>query len=87
MKFIYTRQFVKEYKRLPQNIQNKFKEKIKLMEKDFSHPSLRIKKLNIKIKNIEIWAGSLTMNYRFLFNIYEDYCTFMHIGTHDILDK
>jgi len=87
MKFIYTRQFIKEYKKLPQDIQNKLKDKVKLLEKNFSHPSLRIKKLNMKIGSVEIWAGSLTMNYRFLFSIYEDYYTFLHIGTHDILNK
>lgn len=87
MKFIYTRQFIKEYKKLPQTVQNNFKEKIKLLEKNFSHPSLRVKKVNFKIANAEIWAGSLTMNYRFLFSIYDGHYTFLHVGTHDILDK
>lgn len=87
MKFIYTRRFAKEYKKLPAKIQNNFKEKIKLMEKDFSHPSLRIKKLNLSSGNNDIWAGSITMNYRFLFCIYEDQMIFLHIGTHDVLDQ
>lgn len=79
----FSNTFKKQYKNLPRNIQNAFKEKLDFFLSDGLHPSLRIKKLQ-GVQNR--WEGSVTMKYRFTFH-YDDEKTivFRTIGTHDIL--
>jgi len=48
------------------------------------HPSLRVKRIQ-GTKNR--WEGSVTMKYRFTFELIEDTIIFRAIGTHDILNK
>lgn len=74
--------FKKQYKKLPQEIQNAFKEKLNLFLADSLHPSLRIKKIQ-GVQNR--WEGSVTMKYRFTFHYDEKTVVFRTIGTHDIL--
>jgi mRNA-degrading endonuclease YafQ of YafQ-DinJ toxin-antitoxin module len=51
------------------------------------HPSFRTKKIK-GLKRTLIWEASLTMNYRFTFQIAEDdTIIFRNIGRHSILDK
>lgn len=77
--------FDRAYKKLPQNVRGQFKEKIKLMVKsDFTHPSLRIK----KIQGTDfIWEASINMNHRFTFEKIENGIKLRAIGKHDILGK
>lgn len=79
----FSNAFKKQYKKLPKDIQNAFKEKLNLFLSDSLHPSLRIKKIQ-GVQNR--WEGSVTMKYRFTFH-YDDEKTvvFRTIGTHDIL--
>lgn len=81
MKFIFTLHFKKAYKRLSGDIRENFQKKLLLLAKDINHPSLRVKKL----KGNEVWAGSITMNYRFTFFKTKDAYIFINIGTHDII--
>lgn len=74
--------FKKQYKKLPREIQNAFKEKLDLFLADSLHPSLRIKKIQ-GVQNR--WEGSVTMKYRFTFHYDEKTVVFRTIGTHDIL--
>lgn len=75
--------FKKCFKKLPKEIQNLFEEKIKLLiESNFSHLSLRIKKMK---ETAKIWEGSVTMNYRFTFELIEGGIFLRKIGTHNIL--
>jgi mRNA interferase RelE/StbE len=76
--------FKKQYKKLPQDIQNAFKEKLDLFLADSLHPSLRIKKIQ-GVQNR--WEGSVTIRYRFTFHYDEKTVVFRTIGTHDILKR
>lgn len=77
--------FKKCFKRLPKGIQNAFEEKINLLvESKLSHPSLRIKKMR---GTAGIWEASVTMNYRFTFELIEGGICLRKIGTHDILEN
>lgn len=77
--------FKKCFKKLPKEIQKLFEEKIRLLiESNFSHPSLRIKKMKGTAK---IWEGSITMNYRFTFELIEGGIFLRKIGTHNILQN
>jgi mRNA-degrading endonuclease RelE of RelBE toxin-antitoxin system len=84
MKLVFTKPFIKAYRKLPQEIQQAFKNKLSFFIDDPSHPSLRIKKIQ-GVKNL--WEGRITINYRFTFSKHKDFLLFRAIGKHDILDK
>ena len=82
--FQFSQKFKKQYKILPKEIENAFDKKLTLFLNDRSHPSLRIKRI-LGTKNR--WEGSVTMNYRFTFELLENTVFFRTIGTHDILNR
>lgn len=80
----FSKRFKKEYNNLPKEIQKAFDQKLQLFLKDISHPSLRVKRIQ-GTKNR--WEGSITMKYRFTFELSENTLIFRAIGTHDILKR
>lgn len=77
--------FKKCFKKLPREIQELFSEKIRLLvSSKLTHPSLRIKKMN---GTDQIWEGSITMNYRFTFELIEGGIFLRKIGTHNVLNN
>ena len=82
--FQFSKRFKKEFKKLPQNIQKSFNEKLSLLLQNMLHPSLRVKRIQ---GTKDRWEGSVTMKYRFTFELVEDTIIFRAIGTHDILNK
>jgi mRNA interferase RelE/StbE len=82
--FRFTRRFKKDYRGLPKGIQEAFDQKLELFLQDTSHRSLRIKRIQ-GMKNR--WEGSVTMKYRFTFELSGDLVIFRSIGSHDILDR
>ena len=82
--FQFSKRFKKEFKKLPQNIQKSFYEKLSLLLQNVLHPSLRVKRIQGTKNKRE---GSVTMKYRFTFELIEDTIIFRAIGTHDILNK
>ncbi|MGB2930038.1 MAG: hypothetical protein WBB70_14130 [Desulfobacterales bacterium] len=82
--FQFSKRFKKEFKKLPQNIQKSFNEKLSLFLQNMLHPSLRVKRIQ---GTKDRWEGSVTMKYRFTFELIEDTIIFRAIGTHDILSK
>ena len=80
----FSNRFKKEYAGLPKEVQEAFDKKFRLLLNNPHHPSLRVK----KIKGTENrWEGSVTMNYRFTFQIFNDTVLFRRIGTHDLLNR
>ncbi len=82
--FQFSKRFKKEFKKLPQNIQKSFNEKPSLLLQNMLQPSLRVKRIK---GTKDRWEGSVTMKYRFTFELIEDTIIFRAIGTHDILNK
>ena len=80
----FSKRFKKEYNNLPKEIQKAFDQKLQLFLKDTAHPSLRVKRIQ-GTKNR--WEGSITMKYRFTFELSENTLIFRAIGTHDILNR
>jgi len=80
----FSKRFKKEYKGLPDNIQNAFEQKLKIFLKDMTYPSLRVKRIQ---GTTDRWEGSITMKYRFTFQLFDNKVIFRAIGTHDILSK
>jgi mRNA interferase RelE/StbE len=80
----FTNKFKKEYQTLPREIQNNFDKKLSLLLEDIFHPSLRAKRIQ-GTKNR--WEASITMKYRFTFELHGNKAIFRTIGTHDILSR
>ena len=78
----FSKRFRKEYRKLPPEIQKAFNDKLSYLINDRSHPSLRIKRIE---GTKDKWEGSVSMKYRFTFEIQEKTIIFRAIGTHDIL--
>jgi mRNA interferase RelE/StbE len=80
----FTKKFKKGYRMLPKEVQSNFDKKLSLFLENMFHPSIRAKRIQ-GTKNR--WEGSITMNYRFTFELVENTVIFRTIGTHDILRK
>ena len=82
MKIFFTKTFVRDYRRLPGEIQEAVDKKLELLLSNSRHPSLNIKKMN---DPRNIWEGRITHSYRFTFNMEDDIYVMRKVGTHDTL--
>lgn len=80
MKVILTESFKKDFQHLPAHVKNIFARKIKLFMENIHHPSLRVKKMR-RYENR--WECSITMFYRFTFEVHADHYMLRRIGPHD----
>lgn len=86
-RYRFTRQFEESLAAQPDDIVDLFEKKLGIFLTNMFHPSFRTKKIK-GLKRTLIWETSLTMNYRFTFQIAEDdTIIFRNIGRHSILDK
>jgi mRNA-degrading endonuclease RelE of RelBE toxin-antitoxin system len=85
--FSFTKQFQESYASLPKDIIKLFEKKIRIFLENIFHPSFRTKKIQVSRK-INIWEASLTMDFRFTFQIEKDgTIIFRNIGKHSIIYK
>jgi len=82
MKLFFSKPFVKDYKKLPKQIQMAVDKQIELLLSNPGHPSLNTKKMN---DPRDIWEGRITKSYRFTYCIEEGSYVLRRIGTHDVL--
>ena len=83
----FTRQFEESLAAQPDDIVGLFEKKLEIFLNNIFHPSFRTKKIK-GFKRKIIWEASLTMNYRFTFQIGEDdTIIFRNIGKHSILNR
>ncbi len=79
----YSKRFVKELKRLPEDIISIAIKKEEIFKDNPLHPSLRLHELHGKFQGI--WSISLTQNYRIIFErMPNGDILFISIGRHDI---
>jgi mRNA interferase RelE/StbE len=84
MHYQFSKRFRKEYRSLPKTIQEAFDQKLAIFLEDMTYPSLRVKRIQ---GTRDRWEGSVTMKYRFTFQMTDEKVIFRAIGTHDILIK
>ena len=82
MKLFLSKPFVRDYRKLPKQIQTAVDKQIEFFLSSPSHPSLNIKKMN---DPRDIWEGRITKSYRFTYHIEGDTCILRRVGTHDVL--
>ena len=79
----YSIKFVKQLKKLPENIINSAEKKEKIFKQNPLHYSLRLHELHGKLKSI--WSISINKNYRIIFErATNGDIIFISIGKHDI---
>ena len=79
MKLDFSRQFVRDYKKLAPQIQKQTDKALVLLLENIRYPSLRVKKVRGSNDEFEL---SITMNYRAKFFIEEDTYFLLRVGTH-----
>jgi mRNA-degrading endonuclease RelE of RelBE toxin-antitoxin system len=82
MKLSFTKTFIRDYRNLPQPLQEAVDKQLELLLYNQRHPSLNIKKMN---DPRNIWEGRATASYRFTFQIEADIYVLRRVGTHDTL--
>lgn len=83
MKIIYTNEFRKSFKKLPNGIKEEAFKKEKLFRKNIKDLKLKSHKLSGKLK--DCWAFSVSFDYRIIYELGENDIVYFHaIGTHDI---
>jgi mRNA-degrading endonuclease YafQ of YafQ-DinJ toxin-antitoxin module len=80
LQIFYSSQFKKDYKRLSTNDKKQFKRKIKLLESNPRHPSLRTKKVQ---GTGSIFESTINMGIRMTWQFTEDGIYLRNIGLHD----
>jgi len=71
--------FKRRYKNLPVDVQKRVIKQIKLLSKDFRHPSLHTKKIKGKEK---IWEARIDKNHRLTFEIIGGTIFLRVVGNH-----
>ena len=84
MKLIRTERFLEDYRSLPARAQKQTDGKLEYLANNVAHPSLRVRRAR---KYRDVYEGSITMKYRFLFLIATDGYVLLRIGRHDILEE
>jgi len=82
MKFLFTKTFIRDYRKLPQDIQQLTDKQLGLLLSNPRHPSLNLKKMQ---DPRDIWEGRITASYRFTCNITDDTYIMRKVDTHDVL--
>lgn len=80
MKLAKTKAFVKNYHKLPKNIQKKTDKQLIFLSKNLRHSSIRAKKLE---GFSDTWEGRVDRSYRFVFTIETSTITLLRVGPHD----
>lgn len=79
-----SRDFEREFKRLPPPLKELAKKKLQLFLDHPTHPSLRIKKIQGYHEDPPIMEMSVTMGVRITFQRFPEFLYLRHIGTHGI---
>ena len=84
MKVAFTKPFKRDYKGLPENIQEQTDKQIMHLPDNPKHPSLHIKKME---GHESVWEARVTKGYRMTFQIDGDTYLLRRVGTHSILKR
>lgn len=84
MKVDYSRQFRKQYEKLPKKVQTQFKQRVALLFTDPTDSALRVRKLSGPYEGL--WSMHVTGDVRAIFDkSFEGVLLFVAIGTHSEL--
>ena len=77
--------FDRTYKKLPEEVRDQFRRKLRLLvDSRFTHPSLRVKRIQ---GTTDIWEASIDTDHRVTFQKIEGGILLRVIGPHEVLDN
>lgn len=79
MNLTFSKPAEKDYRDLPQNIQNKADKQFAFLLINYRHPSLHARKMS----GSDIFEARIDIHYRFTFLVEQDEIYVLTIGTHD----
>ena len=83
MKIIYSPNFVRNYKKLPEEIKALAEKKEKTFRHNPYNPSLKTHKLHGELR--DFWSFSINYKYRIIFEFIDEGNVYLHtVGPHDI---
>ena len=82
MRLSFTKTFIRDYQKLPREMQESVDKQLALLLSNQRHPSLNVNKMN---DPRNIWEGRVSASYRFTFQIESDVYTLRRVGAHDTL--
>lgn len=83
LEILYQPTFVRQYKKLPKDLQEEVKEKIALFKKEPDHAFLKTHKLKGRLSGR--WSFSVNYEYRIVFNyLSKKEVTLICVGNHDV---
>lgn len=83
MELVFTKPFIKKYKKLDGQSQKVITKALKTLEDNYKHPSLRVKKMK-GYHNPDIWEASANMDLRITFEVQKpDALILRNCGHHD----
>ena len=83
MKIRRTHSFLKDYKKLPEEIKSRVNKNLTLLFENPRHPSLRLKKL----KGTDKFEIRISKGYRLTLKFEDQVLELRRVGTHDLLKK
>ena len=84
MRLLFTKNFVRNYRKLLQEIQKAVDKQLELLLTNAQHASLAIKKMN---DPRNIWEARVTLGYRLTFQIEGDIYILRKVGSQETLKK
>lgn len=80
---VYTPSFLRQYRKLSNNLQAEVREKIALFQQDSRHASLRTHKLQGSLQGT--WSFSVNYRYRIVYEYdSKDIVALLKVGDHDV---
>jgi mRNA-degrading endonuclease RelE of RelBE toxin-antitoxin system len=86
MKYERSKNFRRDFRKLPQHIQQKVLKALLLFEENPRHPSLQTHIIR-GAGNPKVFEGYVDRNYRFTFHYEDDTVVFRRVGPHSIIDQ
>ena len=84
MRLEFTARFLRDYGRLPENVQVRVDRALERLLANPRHPSLQVKKMQ---GYPDRWEGRVSRSHRFTFSIAGDVYRLRRVGPHDILES
>lgn len=84
MTIVVSKQFRREYRRLPLAVQKKVDRQLRRLAENVQHPSLKARKME---GVAHVWEARVDLQYRLTFQIEGDIAQLRRVGTHAIYQQ
>lgn len=83
MKLLVSARFKKDYQKLPLSIKKKTEKQLRILAKNLTHPSLRVKKMKGQSGKYQFWEARIDQFWRMSFLKARNEIRLCRLGPHD----